>query len=97
MAFEASPAYAFTDEGVREGAPEESGIYVIFTAAHWVYIGGSDNIRRALFDHLNTPNDCFEKHHPLSFSSEVVPAGERAHRRTALIAELHPVCNELRQ
>ncbi len=94
MAFEGLPAYAFTAEGVLEGAPEDSGIYAIFTPTHWVFIGDADDMRGALFDHLNTPRNCIDKYHPLSFSCEVVSRRGREVQRDALIAELRPTCNE---
>ena len=35
-------------EGVREKAPSASGVYMIYTAERWVYVGGSDDIRQSL-------------------------------------------------
>ena len=93
MAFDGVPTYAFDAEAVRDGAPEESGVYAIFTPTRWVFIGDSDNVRAALFQHLNTPNLCIYKYHPLSFSCELASRSERAGLREALLAELRPACH----
>jgi hypothetical protein len=93
MAFEGSPAYTFTPEGVREGAQVESGVYAVYTPTRWVFIGDSDNMRQALFDKLNTPDGCIESHHPLSFSCEPASPADRVARREALVSELRPRCN----
>jgi hypothetical protein len=92
MPFEEFGTYVFTPEAVREDAPSASGVYAIFTPAEWVFIGASDDVRQALFQHLNAPDPCFQKYSPLSFSCELAAAAERTDRRDALIAELRPVC-----
>jgi hypothetical protein len=93
MPFEEFGTYVFTPEAVREDAPSASGVYAIFTPAEWVFIGASDDVRQALFEHLNAPLPCFQQYSPLSFSCELAAASERADRRDALIAELRPVCD----
>jgi hypothetical protein len=95
MPFEEFGTYVFTPEAVREDAPSASGLYVIFTPERWVFIGASDNVRQALFQHLNSPDPCFQQYGPLSFSCELAAPTERADRRDALIAELRPVCNRV--
>jgi hypothetical protein len=93
MSFEEFGTYVFTPEAVREDAPSASGVYAIFTPAEWVFIGASDDMRQALFQHLNAPDPCVQQYSPLSFSCELADASERAGRRDALIAELRPVCD----
>jgi hypothetical protein len=94
VAFEGLPAYAFTPAAVRRAAPEQSGVFAIFTSSQWVFIGESANIRQALFDLLNVPNECIQLWHPLSFSWEHVSQSDRSARRQALITNLQPACNE---
>jgi hypothetical protein len=60
---------------------------------YWVFIGDSDNVRQALFDHLNRPSGCIQSHSPASFSYEEAPSAERTSRRDALIKKLRPACN----
>jgi hypothetical protein len=84
--------YPFTFEAVREEAPSASGVYSIYTAERWIYVGQGDDIRQSLFRHLNEPSACIKRFGPLSFSFELAPATERVSRQQALIAELKPAC-----
>ena len=93
MADPDSDAYMFTFEAVRRKAPNASGVYTIYTARQWVYVGESDDIRQSLFEHLNAPGACMKRRGPLSYSFELVPAAERATRRQALVTALVPACN----
>jgi hypothetical protein len=88
----ASDAYMFTFEAVRRKAPRASGVYTIYTARQWVYVGESDDIQQSLFRHLNTSNAPIHQFGPLSFSFELAPADERRARRQTLIARLDPAC-----
>jgi len=58
MAFEESGTYVFAPEAVRGDAPAASGVYAIFTPERWVFIGASDHVRQALFQHLSSPAPC---------------------------------------
>jgi predicted GIY-YIG superfamily endonuclease len=87
-----SDAYMFTFEAVRRKAPSASGVYILFTARQWVYVGESEDIQRSLFRHLNGPDASINQFGPLSFSFELAPADERKARQQALIAELEPAC-----
>jgi len=92
MANQDSDSYMFTFEAVRKKAPSASGVYTIFTAQQWVYVGESDDIQQSLFRHLNEPNASINQFGPLSFSFELAPAAERKARQQELIAELEPAC-----
>ena len=93
MPFAQSPAYVFSAEGIRECAPERSGVFALFTPTEWVYVGAADNVRQALFDLLNASGTSLESYQPLSFSSEEAEGSERTLRRDAMIAELRPAWN----
>ncbi len=93
MAFEGHGAFPLTVAGILGGAPEASGVYAIHTPTRWVFIGDADNVRQALFDHLNARDELLESFQPLSFSWEAASCAERGALRDALIAELRPVCN----
>jgi hypothetical protein len=92
MADQDSDGYMFTFEAVRRKAPNASGVYTLYTARQWVYVGESDDIQRSLFRHLNEPDASINRFGPLSFSFELAPADERKARQQALIAELEPAC-----
>jgi hypothetical protein len=89
---EANDTYPFTFEAVREKAPNASGVYRLHTPHRWVYIGESEDIQESLFRHLNEPSESMTRFGPLSFSLELVPAGERHALQEGLIAELEPAC-----
>ena len=89
---EANDTYPFTFEAVREKVPNASGVYKIHTPHRWVYIGESEDIQESLFRHLNEPSESMTRFGPLSFSLELVPAGERHALQEGLIAELEPAC-----
>lgn len=84
--------YPLTFEAAHEKAPNASGVYRIYTAHRWVYVGESDDIRESLFHHLNDPSAPMHRFGPLSFSFELAPAAERQALRHALIEELEPAC-----
>ncbi len=90
MADRDSDAFMFTFEAVRRKAPRASGVYTIFTARQWVYVGESADIQQSLFRQLNEPNPSINRFGPLSFSFELSPVDERKARQQALIAKLEP-------
>jgi hypothetical protein len=92
MANQDSETYPFTFEAVREKVPIASGVYSIYTAGRWVYVGESDDIRQSLFRLLNEPSASINRFGPLSFSFELAPAAERKGLQQALIRELEPAC-----
>ena len=92
MADQGGDVYMFTFEAVRRKAPSVSGVYSIFTARQWVYVGESDDIQQSLFRHLNEPNAPINQFGPLSFSFELATADHRKARQQALIATLDPAC-----
>jgi hypothetical protein len=83
-------SYAFTYAGVHQ-APNASGLYTIYSPRQWVYVGGSDDIRRSLYRLLNDSSLWMDRLGPLSFSFERLPRDERSARQQALVAELNPV------
>jgi len=85
VAYEDGEAYMLAYQAVREKAPNASGVYSLYTAQRWVYVGESDDIQQSLFQHLNEPSACMTRCGPLSFSFETAPAAERVARQHALI------------
>ena len=93
MASESGETYALGYAGVSQKAPDAQGIYTIYSAARWIYIGESDDIRRSLFAHLNEAAPCMQRFGPLSFSFELVAGVERTARCRGLVAAMAPACN----
>jgi hypothetical protein len=85
-------SYTFGYAGVRQKAPEASGVYVIYSSSRWIHVGESDDIRRSLFRHLNESAPCMDGLGPLSFGFELWNDVDRVARRLALVAELAPSC-----
>jgi hypothetical protein len=93
VAYEDHDTYAFGYRAVQDKAPKMSGVYTIYTSQRWLYVGESEDVKESLFRHLNEPSACFARLGALSFSFEVVPAGERVARQQALVAALAPTCS----
>jgi hypothetical protein len=83
----------FGYRAVDDNVPGASGVYAIFAARRWVYVGESQNIRTSLFRHLNDKDTGMAQFGALSFSFELIPSAERLSRKQALVAELTPACN----
>jgi len=83
-------SYAFTCAGVHE-APNASGLHTIYSPQRWVYVGGSDDIRRSLYRLLNDSPRWMDRLGPLSFSFQRLPPDQRSARQQALGAELNPL------
>jgi excinuclease UvrABC nuclease subunit len=93
VAYDSGTTYALGYRAVQDHVPNSSGVYTIYTARQWIYVGQSDDIRQGLFRHLNEPSACMEGRKALSFSFETLPAAERASRYDVLVRELRPACS----
>ena len=87
-------SYHYNQIAILANAPAQSGVYALYTAARWVYIGESGDIRARLLQHLTGDNPLIIAAMPTSFSFELVPAAQRVARQNILIAELRPACNQ---
>jgi len=89
MPFPTQTSQPFTRVGVEWLAPNQSGVYGIFSANTWIYIGKADDLRARLLQHLG--NADILKHQPTHYVTMVTTDGDNAER--ALIIELRPVAN----
>ena len=82
-------------ESIVNNTPQASGVYAIFKAGTWIYVGESGNIRARLLQHWNGDNRCITNQAPTGFQFELV-AGEaqRKARQDQLILALKPVCSQ---
>ena len=88
---------AFSEAGITASAPRASGVYAIFNASEWIYVGESADMETRLFEHLRGTSDqsvCIWKRNPTGFICESSPAQSRVARETALRGELQPTCNK---
>jgi hypothetical protein len=78
-------------------APEESGVYGMFSPGKWIYIGHSSNIRKALLNYLRGQMPYVLQWQPKSFVFEALPYKKRIERHKVLVGHYQPVCNRKTQ
>jgi len=93
MAFSSTTGYTFSDASVRQNAPNRSGVYGLYTAGKWIYVGESNDIQRRLLEHLSETGTCIKRWAPTGFLYELVDVASRVARQNTLIRELDPECN----
>ena len=54
MPFNAAAGHSFCEAGIATYAPHEYGVY---SNQQWIYIGGSENIEKSLYDHLHRQSE----------------------------------------
>lgn len=84
---------SFNSQAIHEYAPNGSGIYGISNKNEWIYIGESDNIQRALLEHLMEVNSPLQRREPTGFVFDICAGGLRVDRQGKLIMEYGPTCN----
>ncbi|MBZ5606170.1 MAG: hypothetical protein LAO79_28090 [Acidobacteriia bacterium] len=93
MPFEQITPRPFTAEGVHTYAPSVGGVYGISNAREWIYIGHTDNIRRALLDHFQDAGSDLMRKKPQGFVYEVCDELRCLSRQNRLVLEYEPACN----
>jgi excinuclease UvrABC nuclease subunit len=96
MPFNATAKNAFSAAGIVASAPRASGVYGIFNASEWIYVGEAGDMEARLLDHVNGNSDQSARiwrRNPTGFLCEPSPAQTRVLRERALILELDPTCN----
>lgn len=90
--------HPYTELSIQATAPARSGVYVIDSKQHWIYIGESANIRDRLLDHhsgASTQSSCIDRHNPATFDYELVSGSDaRKRRQDELIEAWKPKCNK---
>ena len=84
--------HKFTRADIIAFASLGSGVYGLFTADLWVYVGESESLEQHLLQHLKGDNACIARWSPTGFVFETVEASQRVARRDQLILELIPAC-----
>jgi hypothetical protein len=86
--------HAFNRASVDLFVPSTSGVYALFSGDKLILIEQSTRLRQALMNHLATKTDCTQQYPVSGFSFESIPAHEVAARKSALVSELQPICNQ---
>ena len=94
MPFERILPRSFNPSSVRNFAPAASGVYGLSNSREWIYIGESDNIQAALFEHLSNPDSELMRRGPKGFVLESCDRTTRLARQERLIAEYRPLHNQ---
>jgi hypothetical protein len=81
----------FTKQGIEALNMNQIGVYGIFKANSWIYVGKGD-IRKRLLEHLNGDNPCITRNFPTHYVTEVTSDSDN--REKQLIVELKPACNK---
>jgi len=82
----------YTREGILALDPGQTGVYGIFNATTWIYVGKAEDLRERLLEHLNGDNPCITRYSPTKFVGEKVQLSNLDAREKELIRELSPVC-----
>jgi hypothetical protein len=91
MTFPKQEGRPFTLAAVMVINPNQVGVYGLYKADRWIYIGKGD-IRQRLLDHLNGHNPRIIAERPTSWVAELTQ--DMDEREKQLIAELNPICNQ---
>jgi hypothetical protein len=87
-------SHAWLGAKITLRAPRTSGVYAIFNAKDWIYVGETGNLRAGLLAIFDGNNACINGNDPLGFQFELATAKKRVARRKRLIRELKPICNQ---
>ncbi len=90
MPFAPQDPKEYKRSGVMPLQDGDMGVYGLYNANGWVYVGGG-NIRGRLIGHLNRDNNCIGFNSPTEFVFELTDDHEN--RVKELIQELSPSCN----
>jgi hypothetical protein len=91
MPFPKQDPRPFTKEGIEWLNPGQNGVYGIFRAGLWVYVGRGD-LRARLLSHFNGENPRITRERPTHYVTLVTQ--DDVGQEKALILELNPVANQ---
>jgi len=90
LGFHNSLARAFNAVSIQAHAPDSPGLYGISNAREWILIGCADNIRGALFTHLQQSGTALLDRQPTGFSFELCAPSQQGARYGRLLWEYRP-------
>lgn len=93
MPFNRTHSIAFTPSNIRSAVPNVGGVYGIFQATAWIFVGESEHLQGRLLEHAADLTHEMHSHHPTHFVYELTQ--ERVPRRNELIRECAPCCNKV--
>ena len=96
MPFPIQDPHPFTEQGIKNLAANQAGVYGIYNSQKWIYIGKATDIKVRLLEHFNKLSDqsaCIWRNNPTHFAA-VINLNNMDSEETALIRELASVCNK---
>jgi hypothetical protein len=90
MPFDNDKPWSFDRQAIESFHAGQTGVYAIYNARTWIYIGRGD-IRQRLLDHLNGDIPPINASSPTHFRAEVT--GDSIKREQQLLREYSPACN----
>ena len=87
--------FLLTRASVMRNAPEESGVYGLYSPNKWISICQTSNIRKALLDYLSGQRPSVLQWQPRYFVFECLYYKERSARLKELVAHHQPIANRL--
>lgn len=97
MPWQMAGGFSLNVRSVLNHAPAESGVYLIYSPAGWIYIGESADMRASLLQHVKSGNIRLAQATSALFAVECIPAESRAARQRELIWMLEPVSQSPRK
>ena len=91
MSFDNDKAWSFNREAIESFNIGQTGVYAIYNARKWIYIGRGD-IRQRLLDHLDGDIPSINTNSPTHFRAEVTDNSIK--REQQLLREYMPACNQ---
>lgn len=89
--------YPYSKSSIQANAPARSGVYLIDSPKHWIYVGEAGDIQGRLLEHYSgasDQSDCIDRYNPATFDYELVAGRDaRKERQDELIRRLGPQCN----
>ena len=82
--------YSFNREAISVCAPARAGVYTLYHLTEPVFVGESDNIRKALLHHETDIDLRLSRHRPTGFVYETCATRKRKQKVDNLIERLHP-------
>jgi hypothetical protein len=83
-------SYSFSGFSIRLHAPAKSGVYYLHNSAQCIYVGETENIRRALLGHLHGDVPWITIWSPTGFCFEACSETSRVQQKNELTMRLRP-------
>ena len=90
MPFDNDQPWVFDRQGIESFGASHTGVYAIYNAQEWIYLGRGD-IRQRLLEHFDGDIPSIATHAPTHFRAEVT--ADPINREKQLLREYPPSCN----